>query len=162
MRPKPMIDVGGRPALWQIMKIYLAHRTADLIVCCGYTEDITKGYSANYCRHMSDLTLNIGANTMTVDQRRAEPWSVTLIDTGDDPQMGGQLKPVADHIRDEELSQFTYGDGVGDISASIAFGRAHGKAATLTATHPSGRFGAHQIGEQRVELFLEEPQVAGA
>ena len=143
LRPKPMIEIGGRPILWHIMKIYAAHGVTDFVICCGYKGYIIKEYFANYFLHMSDVTFDMRENQMIVHEKRAEPWKVTLIDTGDESQTGGRLKRVADHVRDQEFFFFTYGDGVGDIdiTASIAFHRTHGKAATLTATFPPGRFG---------------------
>ncbi len=163
LRPKPMIEVGGRPILWHIMKIYAAHGVTDFVICCGYKGYVIKEYFANYFLHMSDVTFDMRANEMIVHQRRAEPWRVTLVDTGDDSQTGGRLRRVTDHVKDEELFLFTYGDGVGDIdiTQSIAFHRAHGKAATMTATYPPGRFGALQIEDGRISHFLEKPQGDG-
>jgi len=163
VRPKPMIEIGGRPILWHIMKIYAAHGVNDFIVCCGYKGYVIKEYFANYFLHMSDVTIDMRQNSMTVHERRAEPWTVTLIDTGDDTMTGGRLRRVADHVRDEEAFFFTYGDGVGnvDITASLAFHRAHGKHATLTTTYPPGRFGAVDIENGRVREFLEKPQGDG-
>jgi glucose-1-phosphate cytidylyltransferase len=163
LRPKPMIEIGGRPILWHIMKIYAAHGVTDFIVCCGYKGYVIKEYFANYFLHMSDVTFDMRQNQMTVHQQRAEPWTVTLIDTGDESMTGGRLRRVAEYVRDEELFLFTYGDGVGniDISGSIAFHRQHGKAATLTAVYPPGRFGAVDIHEGRVRDFLEKPQGDG-
>lgn len=163
IRPKPMIEIGGRPILWHIMKLYAAHGVTEFIVCCGYKGYIIKEYFANYFLHMSDVTFDMAANSMTVHERRAEPWRVTLVDTGDDSMTGGRLLRVAEHLRGEELFLFTYGDGVGDIdiTATIAFHRAHGRAATLTATYPPGRFGAVEIAGGRVTNFLEKPQGDG-
>ena len=163
LRPKPMIEVGGRPILWHIMKIYAAHQVTDFVICCGYKGYVIKEYFANYFLHMSDVTFDMVANQTIVHQRRAEPWRVTLVDTGDDSQTGGRLKRVADHVRDEEAFLFTYGDGVGDIdiTRSVEFHRRHGKLATLTATHPPGRFGALQIEGGRITDFLEKPQGDG-
>jgi glucose-1-phosphate cytidylyltransferase len=162
-RPKPMIEIGGRPILWHIMKIYAAHGVNDFIVCCGYKGYVIKEYFANYFLHMSDVTFDMRANTMHVHEQRAEPWSVTLVDTGDDSMTGGRLKRVAQHLRDEREFLFTYGDGVGDIdiTATVAFHRAHGKRATLTATYPPGRFGAVDIVDGQVRDFLEKPQGDG-
>jgi len=163
LRPKPMIEVGGRPILWHIMKIYAAHGVNDFVICCGYKGYVIKEYFANYFLHMSDVTFDMAGNEMIVHQRRVEPWRVTLVDTGDDSQTGGRLKRVADYVRDEEAFLFTYGDGVGDIdvTASIAFHRAHGRAATMTATYPPARFGALQIEDGRITEFLEKPQGDG-
>jgi glucose-1-phosphate cytidylyltransferase len=162
-RPKPMVEIGGRPILWHVMKIYAAHGVTDFIICCGYKGYVIKEYFANYFLHMSDVTFDMRANEMIVHERRAEHWRVTLVDTGADSMTGGRLKRVADHVRDEELFLFTYGDGVSDIdvSESVAFHRAHGKAATLTATYPPGRFGALQLTGDRVTEFLEKPQGDG-
>jgi glucose-1-phosphate cytidylyltransferase len=163
VRPKPMIEVGGRPILWHIMKIYSAHGINDFVICCGYKGYVIKEYFANYFLHMSDVTFDMVENEMIVHQKRAEPWRVTLVDTGDDSMTGGRLKRVMDHVKDEELFLFTYGDGVGDIDVtkSIAFHRKHGKAATLTATYPPGRFGALHTELGKVTEFLEKPQGDG-
>ncbi len=163
VRPKPMIEIGGRPILWHIMKIYAAHGVTDFIVCCGYKGYVIKEYFANYFLHMSDVTFDMSRNEMTVHQRRAEPWTVTLIDTGDESMTGGRLLRVAEHLRDEPEFLMTYGDGVGniDISASIDFHRAHGRHATLTATFPPGRFGAVDIADGQVRAFTEKPHGDG-
>jgi glucose-1-phosphate cytidylyltransferase len=163
VRPKPMIEVGGRPILWHIMKIYAAHGVTDFVICCGYKGYIIKEYFANYFLHMSDVTFDMRENAVIVHEKRAEPWKVTLVDTGDDSQTGGRLKRVANYVKDEEFFFFTYGDGVGDIdiTATIAFHRAHGKTATLTAAAPPGRFGALQIADGLVETFLEKPRGDG-
>lgn len=163
LRPKPMIEIGGRPILWHIMKIYAAHGVAEFIICCGYKGYVIKEYFANYFLHMSDVTFDMKANEMIVHEKRAEPWKVTLIDTGDDSMTGGRLKRVAEYVKDEEFFFFTYGDGVGDIdiTKSIEFHRSHGKAATLTATYPPGRFGALQMENGQITEFLEKPQGDG-
>ncbi|MEG3167933.1 glucose-1-phosphate cytidylyltransferase [Sphingomonas sp. LB3N6] len=163
LRPKPMIEIGGRPILWHIMKIYAAHGVTEFIICCGYKGYVIKEYFANYFLHMSDVTFDMKANEMIVHEKRAEPWKVTLIDTGDDSMTGGRLKRVADYVKDEEFFFFTYGDGVADIdiTKSIEFHRSHGKAATLTATYPPGRFGALQIEGGQITEFLEKPQGDG-
>jgi glucose-1-phosphate cytidylyltransferase len=163
VRPKPMIEIGGRPMLWHIMKIYAAHGVNDFVICCGYKGYVIKEYFANYFLHMSDVTFDMRKNEMVVHEKRAEPWKVTLVDTGDESMTGGRLRRVADHVKDEELFLFTYGDGVGDIdiAKTIEFHRAHGKAATLTATYPPGRFGALNIDGGRVTEFLEKPQGDG-
>jgi glucose-1-phosphate cytidylyltransferase len=164
LRPKPMIEIGGRPILWHIMKIYAAHGVTDFIICCGYKGYVIKEYFANYFLHMSDVTFRMSENRMEVHQRRAEPWNVTLIDTGDASMTGGRLLRVADHIREEEAFCMTYGDGVGDvdISAAIAFHRSHGKRATLTAAVPPGRFGALDLQDNQVMTFKEKPEGDGA
>lgn len=163
LRPKPMIEIGGRPILWHILKIYSAHGVNDFIICCGYKGYVIKEYFANYFLHMSDVTFDMGQNEMIVHHKRAEPWRVTLVDTGDDSMTGGRLKRVADHVKDEEFFFFTYGDGVGDIDVtkSIEFHRSHGKLATMTATYPPGRFGALEIEDGQVTHFLEKPKGDG-
>ena len=163
LRPKPMIEIGGRPILWHIMKIYSAHGVNDFVICCGYKGYVIKEYFANYFLHMSDVTFDMRGNEMIVHQKRAEPWKVTLVDTGDDSMTGGRLKRVADHVKDEEFFFFTYGDGVGDIdiTRSIDFHRQHGKLATMTATYPPGRFGALEIEDGRITHFLEKPKGDG-
>ena len=163
LRPKPMIEIGGRPILWHIMKIYAAHGVNDFVICCGYKGYIIKEYFANYFLHMSDVTFDMRENEMIVHEKRAEPWKVTLVDTGDDSMTGGRLKRVAEHVQGEELFHFTYGDGVGDVDIGqlVAFHRAHGKIATLTSTYPPGRFGALQVEQGQVTDFLEKPQGDG-
>lgn len=164
VRPKPMVEIGGRPILWHILKMYSAHGVNDFVICCGYKGYVIKEYFANYFLHMSDVTFDMCNNRMEVHHKRAEPWNVTLVDTGDDSMTGGRLLRVADYVKDEEAFCFTYGDGVGDIdiSATIAFHKAHGKTATLTATYPPGRFGALDIREGHVRSFKEKPKGDGA
>jgi glucose-1-phosphate cytidylyltransferase len=159
LRPKPMIEIGGRPILWHIMKIYASHGVNDFVICCGYKGYVIKEYFANYFLHMSDVTFDMRENEMIVHEKRAEPWRVTLVDTGEDSMTGGRLRRVAEYVKDEEFFFFTYGDGVGDIdiARSIAFHRSHGKAATLTAATPPGRFGALQMEKGQVTDFLEKP-----
>jgi glucose-1-phosphate cytidylyltransferase len=163
VRPKPMIEIGGRPILWHIMKIYSAHGVNDFVICCGYKGYVIKEYFANYFLHMSDVTFRMKENRMEVHQMRAEPWNVTLVDTGDGSMTGGRVLRVREHVKDEEAFCLTYGDGVGDvdISASIAFHREHGKLATLTAAVPPGRFGALGMDGDRVATFLEKPEGDG-
>ncbi|USW02763.1 glucose-1-phosphate cytidylyltransferase [Pseudomonas pergaminensis] len=163
-RPKPMVEIGGKPILWHIMKMYSAHGINDFIICCGYKGYVIKEYFANYFLHMSDVTFNMRDNTMKVHDKRAEAWNVTLVDTGDESMTGGRLGRVAEYVRDEESFCFTYGDGVGDIniSATIEFHKKHGKAATLTATYPPGRFGALDIRQGKVLNFKEKPKGDGA
>ena len=162
-RPKPMVEIGGKPILWHIMKAYSAHGIHDFVICCGYKGYIIKEYFANYFLHMSDVTFNMRDNTMEVHDKRAEPWNVTLVDTGEYSMTGGRLRRVADYVKDEEAFCFTYGDGVGDIdiTASIKFHLAHGKAATLTGTFPPGRFGALDIRGGQVHSFAEKPRGDG-
>lgn len=163
VRPKPMVEIGGKPILWHIMKIYSAHGIHDFIICCGYKGYVIKEYFANYFLHMSDVTFNMKSNKMDVHQNNAEPWSVTLVDTGEQTMTGGRLKRVREYLGDEDFC-FTYGDGVGnvDISALINFHRAEGRLATLTATQPPGRFGALNFEGNRIDSFREKPQGDGS
>jgi glucose-1-phosphate cytidylyltransferase len=163
VRPKPMVEVGGKPLLWHIMKMYSAYGVDDFVICCGYKGYVIKEYFANYFLHQSDVTIELENNTIEVHRKRAEPWRVTLVDTGNDTQTGGRLLRVADHIRNEETFCLTYGDGVADVAISelIAFHQAHGKAATVTATLPAGRFGAMEIDDGRVVSFQEKPRGDG-
>jgi glucose-1-phosphate cytidylyltransferase len=139
LKPKPMIEIGGKPILWHIMKLYSAHGIHDFVVCCGY-KGYVKEYFANYFLHMSDVTFDMQSNQMEVHQRNAEPWRVTLVDTGETTLTGGRLKRVASYVQDEEAFCFTYGDGVSDIdiSAQVVFLKQHGKKATVTAVQPPG------------------------
>jgi len=164
IRPKPMVEIGGMPILWHIMKTYSSHGVNDFIICCGYKGYVIKEYFANYFLHMSDVTFDMQANSMHVHQKRAEPWKVTLVDTGDTSATGGRILRIADHVRDEEAFCLTYGDGIGDIdiSASIDFHRGHAKQATVTATFPPGRFGALDIHDNQVRSFQEKPRGDGA
>ena len=164
VKPKPMIEIGGKPILWHIMKLYSAHGVNDFILCCGYKGYIIKEYFANYFLHMSDVTFDIAQNRMEVHERYAEPWRVTLVDTGENTLTGGRLKRVAPYLRDEEVFCFTYGDGVADIdiTAEIAFHKAHGKKATLAAVQPPGRYGALQMDGDRVVRFAEKTAGDGA
>ena len=163
LKPKPMIEIGGRPILWHIMKLYSAHGFNDFIICCGYKGYVIKEYFANYFLHMSDVTFDMTNNAMTVHQKNAEPWKVTLVDTGDDTLTGGRLKRIADYIKDEELFCFTYGDGLSDvdIGASVRFHRQHGKLATVTAVKPPGRYGALERAGDKVSGFVEKPRGDG-
>lgn len=163
-RPKPMVEIGGRPILWHILKTYAHHGVNDFVICCGYKGYVIKEYFANYFLHMSDVTFDMRSNRMEVHHKRAEPWNVTLVDTGDDSMTGGRLKRVARYVERDEAFCFTYGDGVADIDigASLAFHRDHGKLATLTATYPPGRFGALDIHGGQVRSFKEKPQGDGA
>ncbi|OQA34687.1 MAG: Glucose-1-phosphate cytidylyltransferase [Betaproteobacteria bacterium ADurb.Bin341] len=162
-RPKPMIEIGGMPILWHIMKIYSAHGINEFIVCCGYKGYIIKEYFANYFLHMSDVTFDMQKNEMQVHHRYAEPWRVTLVDTGEATMTGGRLKRVADYLKEEESFCFTYGDGVSDvdIGASIRFHQQHGKLATVTAVQPAGRYGALDMSGQNVNGFVEKPRGDG-
>jgi glucose-1-phosphate cytidylyltransferase len=160
-RPKPMIEIGGRPILWHIMKMYSSHGINDFVICCGYKGYVIKEYFANYFLHMSDVTIDMSNNSIEVHHKKAEPWKVTLVDTGEATQTGGRLKRVADYIDGDFC--LTYGDGVGsvDISALVKFHQAHGKLATMTAVQPPGRFGALEIDGTQINSFLEKPQGDG-
>lgn len=164
IRPKPMVEIGGKPILWHIMKMYSSHGINDFVICCGYKGYIIKEYFANYFLHMSDVTFNMRDNDMEVHNKRAEPWNVTLVDTGEHSMTGGRLRRVTEYVKDDEAFCFTYGDGVGDIDIanSIRFHKEHGKAATLTATYPPGRFGALDIQNKQVMNFKEKPKGDGA
>ncbi|WP_226346536.1 glucose-1-phosphate cytidylyltransferase [Agilicoccus flavus] len=165
LRPKPMVEVGGHPIMWHIMKTYAAHGVNDFVVCCGYKGEVIKDYFANYAMRRSDVTFDLGKNEMEVHRRDSEDWRVTLVDTGADSMTGGRLKRVREHVGDETFC-FTYGDGVtdADISAEIAFHRAEGLQATMMAVQPAGRFGALVLGanETKIESFQEKPQGDGA
>lgn len=162
-RPKPMIEIGGRPILWHIMKIYSRHGFNDFVVCCGYKGYIIKEYFANYFLHMSDVTFHISENRMEVHRETAEPWRVTLVDTGEDTMTGGRLKRVLSHVADEPVFALTYGDGVSDIdiTAELAFHRSHGRDCTVAAVRPAKRFGALSIDGDRVLSFQEKPDDDG-
>jgi glucose-1-phosphate cytidylyltransferase len=163
VRPKPMIEVGGKPMLWHIMKIYSAHGINDFVVCCGYKGYVIKEYFANYFLHMSDVTFDMRDNKMQVHQNSAEKWRVTLVDTGESTMTGGRLKRVREHLGEEEFC-FTYGDGVSDvnITESIAFHRKQERLATLTGVQPPGRFGVLNLQDNRVASFEEKPHGDGA
>ena len=163
LKPKPMIEIGGRPILWHIMKMYSAHGVNDFVICCGYKGYLIKEYFANYFLHMSDVTFDMTNNRMEVHQQKAEPWRVTLVDTGEDTLTGGRLKRVAEYIKGEDAFCFTYGDGVSDVNigASIHFHRQHGKLATVTAVLPPGRYGALERSGNRVTGFVEKPRGDG-
>ena len=163
LRPKPMVEVGGKPILWHIMKIYSAHGVNDFVICCGYKGYVIKEYFANYFLHMSDVTFDMSnQNSMQIHQHFAEPWKVTLVDTGENTQTGGRLKRVRDYIKDEDFC-FTYGDGVSNINITelIAFHKNHGKQATVTAVQPPGRFGALELNGTSVTNFVEKPHGDG-
>lgn len=163
LKPKPMIEIGGKPILWHIMKIYSAHGINDFVVCCGYKGYVIKEYFANYFLHMSDVTFDMQNNKMEVHQRNVEPWRVTLVDTGEHSMTGGRLKRIAEHVKDDSAFCFTYGDGVADvdISALINFHKKHQKQATVTAVQPSGRYGALDMEGNNVRGFIEKPQGDG-
>ena len=161
-RPKPMVEIGGRPILWHILKSYSQHGINDFVICCGYKGYLIKEYFANYFLHMSDVTFDMTANSMEVHQSVAEPWRVTLVDTGDDSGTGGRLKRVASYLQEDAFCM-TYGDGLSDldISAEIAFHRAHGKLVTVAAVQPLARFGSLSIDGQTVSGFQEKPEGEG-
>lgn len=163
LKPKPMIEIGGRPILWHIMKLYAAHGVNDFVICCGYKGYIIKEYFANYFLHMSDITFDIARNQMEVHQQKAEPWRVTLVDTGEDTLTGGRLKRLASYLKDEQAFCFTYGDGLSDVDirASIEFHARHGKLATVTAVKPPGRYGALERSGAQVTGFTEKPRGDG-
>lgn len=163
LRPKPMIEIGGRPILWHVMKFYSAHGINDFVICLGYKGYVIKEYFANYFLHMSDVTFDMTHNCMEVHQRHAEPWRVTLVDTGEGTMTGGRLKRVAPYIENEDAFCFTYGDGLSnvDLGAEIAFHRAHGKLATVCAVQPPGRYGALQLAGSKVTGFTEKPRGDG-
>ncbi|MFZ6799874.1 glucose-1-phosphate cytidylyltransferase [Undibacterium sp. Di24W] len=163
LKPKPMIEVGGHPLLWHIMKSYSHHGVNDFVICCGYKGYVIKEYFANYFLHMSDVTFDMSTNQVEVHERHAEPWRVTLVDTGEETMTGGRLKRVAQYVKDEEAFCFTYGDGVSDIDIArqIAFHREHGKLATVTAVLPPGRYGALQRDGNTVQGFIEKPRGDG-
>jgi glucose-1-phosphate cytidylyltransferase len=163
LRPKPMIEIGGRPILWHVMKIYSSHGINDFIICCGYKGYLIKEYFANYFLHMSDVTFDIPANTVHVHEHKAEPWRVTLVDTGDSTQTGGRLKRVSSYLSEDEAFCFTYGDGVSDVNITelIDFHKSGQCLATVTAVQPPGRYGALELIGNKVEGFLEKPKGDG-
>ena len=164
LKPKPMIEIGGKPILWHIMKIYSYHGINDFIICCGYKGYVIKEYFSNYFLHMSDVTFDMSANTLEVHNRKAEPWRVTLVDTGEETMTGGRIKRISKYIENEDAFCMTYGDGVGDVNITelIAFHKLKGTLATLTATLPPGRFGALQVDNGKVLSVKEKPQGDGA
>ena len=163
-RPKPMVEIGGRPILWHIMKMYSAYGITDFVICLGYKGYVIKEYFANYFLHMSDVTIDMRNNTTTVHQASAEPWTVTLVDTGDETQIGGRIKRVMPYLKDDDAFCLTYGDGVSDvdIGAIIALHRREGRLATVTAVQPPGRFGALKFEGNRALGFAEKPRGDGS
>jgi glucose-1-phosphate cytidylyltransferase len=163
LKPKPMIEIGGKPILWHIMKIYSSHGINEFIVCCGYKGYLIKEYFANYFLHMSDVTIDMHENDMKVNNKNAEPWKVTLVDTGEKTNTGGRLKRVSSYLEDEKAFCFTYGDGLSDvdISSLIKFHSKHGKLATVTAVQPPGRYGALNIIGDKCDGFIEKPKGDG-
>ena len=165
LKPKPMIEIGGMPILWHIMKIYSAHGINDFIICCGYKGYLIKEYFANYFLHTSDVTLDIKKNKMNINYQYSEPWKVTLVDTGEKTNTGGRIKRIENYLKDEKDFCCTYGDGLSDVNISelIDFHKQHGKQATLTAVAPPGRFGVIDINkENQVTSFKEKPHGDGA
>lgn len=162
-RPKPMVEIGGRPILWHILKIYSQHGINDFIICCGYKGYLIKEYFANYFLHMSDVTFDMRENRTEVHQSVAEPWRVTLVDTGDDTGTGGRLRRVAPYLNGEDAFCMTYGDGVADvdISATLAFHKHHGKLVTVTAIQPPARFGGLVVEGTAISQFQEKPKGEG-
>jgi glucose-1-phosphate cytidylyltransferase len=164
LRPKPMIEIGGKPILWHIMKIYSSFGINDFVICCGYKGYQIKEYFFNYSLHMSDVTFNMAKDEITVHNRNVEPWKVTLIDTGESTMTGGRLRKAAPHLGDDEVFCMTYGDGVGDVNVTdlLNFHKSHGKLATLTAVTPPARFGALEIqSNDEIVRFHEKPEGDG-
>lgn len=163
LRPKPMIEIGGKPILWHIMKIYSVHGINDFVICLGYKGYMIKEYFANYFLHMSDVTFDMSVNKMEVHHRSAEPWRITLVDTGEKTLTGGRLKCVSEYVKNEESFCFTYGDGVADvnISALTSFHQKNGKLATVTAVQPPGRYGSLDMSNDQVYGFIEKPKGDG-
>ena len=165
IKPKPMVEIGGKPILWHIMKIYSNHGIDDFVVCCGYKGYVIKEYFANYFLHMSDVTFDMRFNQMNVHAGKAEPWRVTLVDTGDETMTGGRLKRVREHLGNEDFC-FTYGDGVSNVNITelLKFHQQQGTLATLTAVQPPGRFGAISLGQEQTKIthFQEKPEGDGA
>jgi len=163
LKPKPMVEIGGRLILWHIMKIYSTHGVNDFVVCCGYRGYVIKEYFANYALHMSDVTFDMSNNEISVHQRMVEPWRITLVDTGEESNTGGRLQAVAEYIKDEKAFCFTYGDGVADINirALLSFHENHGLPATITAVQPPGRYGRLSIEGDVVREFVEKPKGDG-
>jgi glucose-1-phosphate cytidylyltransferase len=161
LKPKPMIEIGGRPILWHVMKIYSAHGINDFIICCGYKGYVIKEYFANYFLHMSDVTFDMTQNKMEVHEKKAEPWRVTLVDTGEDTQTGGRIKKIFNYVKDEYAFCLTYGDGVSNINITklIKFHNDHGKLASISAVIPPARFGAIEYKDNQVLNFVEKPRI---
>jgi len=163
LRPKPMVEIGGKPILWHIMKMYSFYGVKEFVICCGYKGHIIKEYFANYFLYMSDVTFDMTSNVMEVHEKKTEPWRVTLVDTGEKTMTGGRLRRVAPYLKGEDFFCFTYGDGVAniDIASSINFHKSHGKLATVTAVIPPGRFGALEREGDIVHGFIEKPRGDG-
>lgn len=163
LKPKPMVEIGGKPILWHIMKIYSSYGINDFIICLGYKGYMIKEYFSNYFLHNSDITFDMSKNSMHIHQNLSEPWRVTLVDTGEKTMTGGRLKRVADYIQENEEFCFTYGDGLSDINIDelIKFHKSHGKMATVTAVQPAGRFGSLELEDDKVASFAEKPRGDG-
>jgi glucose-1-phosphate cytidylyltransferase len=163
LKPKPMVEIGGKPILWHIMKLYSSYGVSDFVICCGYRGYMIKEYFANYFLHNSDVTFDMRENRMHVHSQKSEPWRVTLVDTGEDTMTGGRLRRVAPHVQDEDAFYFTYGDGLcdADLAAELAFHKSHGKPATILAVRPPGRYGALEISGTSVTRFAEKPRGDG-
>jgi len=163
LKPKPMIEIGGKPILWHIMKIYSHYGFKEFIICCGYKGYLIKEYFANYSLHMSDITFDMENNNLQIHQKKVEPWKITLINTGEDSQTGGRLKAVYDYVKDEESFCFTYGDGVSNINIQnlVKFHNSHKKLATVTAVKPVPRYGSLEIESSKVKSFAEKPSSEG-
>lgn len=165
LKPKPMIEIGGKPILWHILKIYSYHGVNDFVICCGYKGYMIKEYFANYFLHQSDVTFDMSKNKMVVHDERAEPWNVTLVDTGEDSMTGGRIKHIKKYIQDDEMFCLTYGDGLSDlnIANAIKFHKNHGKQATITSVFAPGRFGMLDIDtDGKVNKFIEKPKGDGS
>ncbi|MFK7903001.1 MAG: glucose-1-phosphate cytidylyltransferase [Nitratireductor sp.] len=162
-KPKPMINIGDKPIIWHIMKLYSAAGINEFIICCGYKGYVLKEYFSNYLTHNSDITIDLQQNELHIHKKHVEPWKITLIDTGEHTMTGGRLKRVKEYVQDDDAFCFTYGDGVSDVDLKkqIAFHKAHGKLATITAVQPQGRYGALQLEGTQVEGFLEKPKGDG-
>jgi len=160
LKPKPMVEIGGRPIIWHIMKIYSQHGINEFIVCCGYLGYVIKEYFTNYFMHMSDISIDLSTNDLTVHKKKTEPWKITLVDTGKKTLTGGRLKRVQEYLENDEAFCLTYGDGVSniDITKLITFHKSHGKNATITAVVPPGRYGALEIEGHQVKSFKEKPE----
>jgi glucose-1-phosphate cytidylyltransferase len=164
LKPKPMIEIGGKPILWHIMKMYSHHGLNDFVICCGYKGYVIKEYFSNYFLHMSDVTFDMTGNKMEIHRQQAEPWRVTLVDTGENSMTGGRIKRVAEHLEGEDAFCLTYGDGVSDVNIAelVNFHKKHGKDATVTAVQPLGRYGALNLSENAVLGFEEKPRGDGS
>lgn len=162
LKPKPMVEIGGRPMLWHILKIYSSHGVNDFVICAGYKGYVIKEYFANYFLHMSDVTFDMSSNTMEVHHKKAEPWRVTIVDTGDETMTGGRIKRIAPYV--DGTFCCTYGDGVGNINIKelIEFHKSSGRKATLTGVQPPGRFGALQLDGEKIASFQEKPEGDGS